>query len=117
MRVCRESDRKGCNMIDFSFLEESNTSTAAADQIEKQAAEKDKAYVMFERRQAAYKRYTEVYKQYAENIKKSEQLRIEIHKDITAGADPKQILIKAAEVIYRLTEDKVIFDKIVGYVK
>lgn len=49
----------------------------------------------------------DVIKKTADNIKKSEKLRIEINKDIARGTDHTKILCKALECIALMTGDAI----------
>jgi hypothetical protein len=50
-----------------------------------------------------------IHKEIANNISKSQHLRAEINKDITAGADTHSILLKTLECIYLMTGDSVFY--------
>ena len=58
-----------------------------------------------------------VYKEYAENIKKSENLRIKILKGLEAGDSTEQLLLWAAEVIYRMTGDSVFYANVKKHIE
>lgn len=47
-----------------------------------------------------------VYKRYQRNVKRSEELRCEILKGLEAGESAEELLLKAAETIEMLTNDK-----------
>ena len=51
-----------------------------------------------------------IHKDIAENISKSQHLRAEINKDITAGADTTETLIKALECISLMTGDSIFYN-------
>lgn len=53
-----------------------------------------------------------VYKEYAENIRQSEQTRAEIIKDIRAGAEPADTLLKACKVITLMTGDRAFYSTV-----
>jgi len=55
-------------------------------------------------------RLAATYKKQQENIKKSEQLRAEINKDIQAGEPIYKVLLKAIECISLMTRDKTFYD-------
>lgn len=55
-------------------------------------------------------RLTATYKKQQENIKKLEQLRAEINKDIQAGEPIYKVLLKAIECISLMTGDRVFYD-------
>lgn len=55
-------------------------------------------------------RLAATYKKQQENIKKSEQLRAEINKNIQAGEPVYKVLLKAIECISLMTGDRVFYD-------
>ena len=55
-------------------------------------------------------RLAATYKKQQENIKKSEQLRAEINKNIQAGEPVYKVLLKAIECISLMTGDKTFYD-------
>ena len=60
--------------------------------------------------EALQERLAATYKKQQENIKKSEQLRAEINKDIQAGEPIYKVLLKAIECISLMTGEKLFYD-------
>ena len=62
-------------------------------------------------------RETEVYKKYLINIQKAEALQAEILKGVKAGADTKDLLLKACETIAKLTDNSVFYEQVKREIK
>lgn len=62
-------------------------------------------------------RDTEVYKKYLINIQKAEALQAEILKGVKAGADTKDLLLKACETIAKLTNNSVFYEQVKREIK
>lgn len=70
------------------------------------------ALVRLAKEQELHKGLSEAYKECQNNIKRSETLRTEILKGVSAGEDIQSLFLKAAECISRMTGDSVFLDQI-----
>lgn len=59
-----------------------------------------------------YEKVRKAYKHYQQNVLKSEILRCEILKEVKAGSDNRDLLLKAVECISCMTNDSLFFQQI-----
>jgi hypothetical protein len=88
--------------LDFSVLD-----SITADNIKPQEQEQAKAYHKIDKQKQQQEEAFKIHKETADNISRSQHLRAEINKDITAGADTHSILLKALKCIELMTGDTV----------
>lgn len=88
--------------INFDILEELFAASEPKVEVKQEPV---KRYISIERDKEVLEQAREIYKKYHDNIRLSEQLRIEINKE----TDVKTICEKAIKCIYLMTGDEVFY--------
>jgi len=73
--------------------------------------EQPKRYLSIERDKEYKENIFKAYEEYTKTTKESGKLKIEIIKDVNAGADPYSILLKAIECIGKITGDTLFYTR------
>ena len=92
--------------LDFSVLD----SITAQKDIKPEREEEPKKYYKIDQKKHLQQEAFNSHQEIADNISKSQHLRAEINKDITAGADTTETLIKALECISLMTGDSIFYN-------
>ena len=92
--------------LDFSVLD----SITAQKDIKPEREEQPKKHYKIDQKKHLQQEAFNSHQEIADNISRSQHLRAEINKDITAGADTHSILLKALKCIELMTGDSVFYN-------